>query len=119
MNPDIKAEWLAALRSGKYTQGRSRLRTQFDNTESFCCLGVLCDVAAKDGPGQWAKGGSYYLTDGSHSDTSLPLGVSKWAGLNDDNDPVVGPGGGMCLSSLNDENRLSFADIADLIEEYL
>lgn len=38
--PLVKAEWLAALRSGKYPQGYMYL--QADNR--FCCLGVLCDL---------------------------------------------------------------------------
>ena len=33
-------EWLEALRSGKYKQGRRFLR----NNGEFCCLGVLCDI---------------------------------------------------------------------------
>lgn len=36
----IKQEWVAALRSGKYKQGREKLRTD----DNFCCLGVLCDI---------------------------------------------------------------------------
>lgn len=41
IDPEIKAEWIAALRSGKYEQGRYTLRTP-DN--KFCCLGVYCDM---------------------------------------------------------------------------
>ena len=36
----LLTDWLAALRSGKYVQGKGRLRED----DSFCCLGVLCDV---------------------------------------------------------------------------
>lgn len=36
----LKANWLEALRSGKYSQCAGRLR--YDN--SYCCLGVLQDV---------------------------------------------------------------------------
>ena len=42
MNPELKAKWLTALRSGQYDQGRHRLRTD-DN--HYCCLGVLCEVS--------------------------------------------------------------------------
>lgn len=41
MDAQLKAKWVAALRSGKYEQGRQRLR----NGDSYCCLGVLCEVA--------------------------------------------------------------------------
>jgi len=41
--------WTDALRSGKYIQGRSRLRYG----DAFDCLGVLCDTGVV--PGQWEK----------------------------------------------------------------
>ena len=41
--------WVKALRSGKYKQTQ---RTLQDAT-GFCCLGVLCDLSAKDGGRQW------------------------------------------------------------------
>jgi len=40
MQPDLKAEWVAALRSGKYRQAHQALR----DGDCYCCLGVLCDV---------------------------------------------------------------------------
>lgn len=48
-NKPLIREWVEALRSGKYLQGRKSLRTG----DKFCCLGVACDVAAKEG---WVKG---------------------------------------------------------------
>lgn len=44
--------WVKALRSGEYRQHRDELR----NDNAFCCLGVLCDLAAKDGGDQWRRG---------------------------------------------------------------
>lgn len=43
MFKELKDEWVKALRSGKYKQGRGKLYQKLD--DSFCCLGVLCDVA--------------------------------------------------------------------------
>jgi hypothetical protein len=40
MNPDIKAKWIEALRSGEYKQGACYLRQR----DEFCCLGVLADI---------------------------------------------------------------------------
>lgn len=40
MNPELKAKWIAALRSGNYKQGRGRLK----HAGRYCCLGVLGDV---------------------------------------------------------------------------
>lgn len=45
MNDNVKA-WVAALRSGTYTQGQFKLR-RLDNT--YCCLGVACDLAVQAG----------------------------------------------------------------------
>ena len=42
LDPVDKANWVAALRSGKYRQTMSVLRRRTISTgnESFCCLGV-------------------------------------------------------------------------------
>lgn len=40
IDPDFKAKWVAALRSGDYTQGHDRLK----NKDAFCCLGVALDI---------------------------------------------------------------------------
>lgn len=46
MNQDTKDRWVAALRSGEYTQGRGQLRRYNYETGVFewCCIGVYCDV---------------------------------------------------------------------------
>lgn len=40
MDPEIKAQWVAALRLGEYQQGFDQLHP----SSTFCCLGVLCDI---------------------------------------------------------------------------
>lgn len=50
--------WIAALESGKYPRGTGKLRNDFRDSSgklrhSFCCLGVLCDLAQKDGGTEW------------------------------------------------------------------
>jgi hypothetical protein len=45
MDKKLKTKWLAALRGGKYEQGRGQLYRKSDGT--FCCIGVLCAVARK------------------------------------------------------------------------
>jgi hypothetical protein len=40
MEPDAKAKWLEALRSGKY----QRAQQQLEKAGSYCCLGVLCET---------------------------------------------------------------------------
>lgn len=52
MNSDIKKLWIAALLSGEYTQGRKVLRGADD---TYCCLGVLCDLHRKAVGGKWCE----------------------------------------------------------------
>jgi hypothetical protein len=40
MDAALKAKWIEALRSGDYQQGPGKLHDT--NTNSYCCLGVLC-----------------------------------------------------------------------------
>lgn len=41
MKQEIKAKWIAGMRSGQYTQGHTYLR---DTDNRYCPLGILCDV---------------------------------------------------------------------------
>jgi hypothetical protein len=41
MDAELKAKWIAALRSGDYKKGRVSLRSEENR---YCCLGVLCEV---------------------------------------------------------------------------
>lgn len=46
LNRELMEKWVAALRSGKYEQGRKVL-CQYDengNAVAFCCLGVLRNI---------------------------------------------------------------------------
>lgn len=128
MNQEIKAEWVAALRSGNYAQGTSRLHAEEDGQDTFCCLGVLCDIAAQRGVvgstrfkacgcGSYECGLNYYEYD---SETGyLPPSVQEWAGLESANPAVLHFDGTTELSDLNDREGLNFKQIADLIEAYL
>lgn len=44
MTPELKAKWIAALRSGEYPQGRKRLKS----SDGYCCLGVLCAITGNN-----------------------------------------------------------------------
>lgn len=46
MNENLKA-WIEALRSGEYTPGKLKLRS---NNNKFCCLGVGCDLLRLKSP---------------------------------------------------------------------
>lgn len=63
-NVELRKRWVAALRSGKYEQGQSCLRSGGDE---YCCLGVLCDIVINDAR---LNGDDRYTWDGySYSDT--------------------------------------------------
>ena len=130
MKTEIKAKWLDALRSGDYEQGTMRLRSRNDR---FCCLGVLCDIAEKEGivtatlvenMGDWRYFGPARPDDAlawvPDSATTLPDAVVEWAELGQNNpDIAVTPDGPVrSLAGLNDSG-FPFSEIADLIEEHL
>lgn len=126
MNREVRDRWVAALRSGDYAQGARALayRESVSTELRYCCLGVLCDLASRDGVVGFGELLTGRLAYGAEQRTGgLPTEVIRWAGLDDD-DPVVA---GRPLSSWNDgtdggSNRVpatNFATIAQLIEGHL
>ena len=115
MKKGIKKKWLAALRSGEFTQGMEALRIGEKGHYEYCCLGVLCELHRKEHSRSWRfndDGEAEYLGD----PIALPKQVIEWSGLKEP-DPIV-PGTKQRLSALND-NGMSFTEIANLIEENL
>ena len=124
MDERVKHLWTEALSSGQYAQGRDHLRTE----EGYCCLGVLCDLHAREHGIEWVL--YTYMHTYIDQDSKLPDEVLEWAGLNPEQCPL-----GDChvfftlpgslerrvsyLSGLNDSRGLSFQEIAKLIEEQL
>lgn len=117
-DPELKVKWLEALRSDKYEQGRSHLRTA-DNR--FCCLGVLCDVID---PTRWTarRGSSWLYMD---REGFVPIDVATKTGMRSsllgalgDDDTSDTDACQFHLSAMND-NGSSFAEIADWIEKKL
>jgi hypothetical protein len=98
-NKENMRKWIEALRSGKYAQTTGSLRR--DN--GYCCLGIAC-LAAGMTPRAGRFGGAVYF---------LPKKAQKWLGISEGNPKLVGER----ASVLNDNDRLSFPEIADLIEE--
>jgi len=112
MNPEIKAQWVAALRSGEYKQGRHRLR----DGDRFCCLGVLCNLHAQAHPKIAATQNSKDVYLGA--DLVLPEAVVRWARLRDANPDIRMEDVCSNLSEVNDEGG-RFKTIANLIEAQL
>lgn len=98
MNDNAK-KWVAALRGGEYRQGFGQLV----KNGRYCCLGVACEIAMRDGvelPSDW------------RSWCNLPYEPLRWVGLwTSFGDDIEG----RSLSSLNDSGK-TFAEIADIIE---
>jgi hypothetical protein len=93
MDQELKAKWVAALRSGKFRQGRWRLYDS--DTDTFCCLGVLGCVIGKT-KGEMDKNGMPISWDLLPEETTKTLAY-QW----------------------NDSHCKTFDEIADYIEKSL
>jgi hypothetical protein len=137
LDPEKKALWVAALRSGEYEQGDGALKSVADSHDvTYCCLGVACEIS---GVGEWTdsdgvsmdglsikyRSGTLASESGTYWDeswSSLTAGVVRWLTGESDNDVgdflVEYEGEKVYLSALNDRG-VPFDVIADLIEEQL
>lgn len=129
-NAEVMTKWVEALESGDYEQTKGKLhRVEPDDFEGeevpagYCCLGVLCDLAVKEGvipPPIFNKAVGYALYMGDPD--SLPPLVQMWAGIERGN-PYVdyeypdGDSGEDTLANLNDEQDMSFPEIAKIVRE--
>lgn len=113
MNKKVKKLWVDALRSGEYHQTDGALR----RGNTFCCLGVLCNIHARLHPLIAAK----QSWSGEYMGQSefLPATVMRWAGLQTDyGDSVYIKENEAALTEHNDNGR-TFKEIADAIESQL
>jgi hypothetical protein len=121
-------KWLKALRSGDYKQGRDFLRTGNEGNYAYCCLGVLQQCL--DGKVEMS------LVPTSLSEPGVAAGIPsiEWAKehgielMGKDNrlypstefNPILKKdidGFPRSASFCNDNARLTFKEIANLIEE--
>lgn len=129
MNPAIKQLWIDALRSGKYVQTDGQLRRKHgeanDTFCTYCALGVLCDIAADHGIGEWDDESfdcSRVNLTGCYdrSDQMLPYSVQKWAGITHANPSVhitnTSTPYWETIVHLNDGQNYSFEEIAEILE---
>jgi hypothetical protein len=104
MNPELKARWLKALRSGTYLQGQKALHKE----SKFCCLGVLCDLGLPEKwePSDWDS--DYYIHPwGNPHDELLSKEISY--------EIKLGNALQRRLADMNDQGK-SFIEIAEVIE---
>lgn len=126
INQERLQQGIAALRSGEYERGHGRLHRVANGRSTWCCLGVLSDVAQKNGcpvtrriTADFGQGENEVF--GEYLDEYLSPQVMEWYGFTDrdpelrdmDDDPVR-------ASGLNDDVELDvepgFGYIADAFE---
>lgn len=124
MDQSVKARWVAALRSGEYKQSSKRVLN--DGQGGFCCLGVLCDLYAKETGAAWEwtpTPDSMRLRIETTNSYYPPDVVRQWAKFHEDRQPVVIGGQKESVAVHNDgikpTPRRTFAEIADAIEAQL
>ena len=107
MHQEHCRQWIRALRSGKYAQGRLMLIT----TEGkYCCLGVGCEEALKNGAevNQTLMGDVYAYNSRT---AYMPNTISKYYDIDEFFQKT--------LTDLNDIKLKTFNEIADFIEAEL
>ena len=112
MKKHVARKWIAALRSGKYRQGKNKLQAG----NAYCCLGVLCKIAPKYVQKRIIFTKKNQLIGGTLY-TQNP--VKEWAGLKDHSGslPIDAKTGFIDLVAYNDAGK-SFKEIALIIEKY-
>ena len=142
MNPEVKAKWLTALRDPSAVQTVNTLEVCKGEDKGQCCLGVLMEVAYKDGVIQPYERREMVRPDGQviyqywsemndrWEDGTLTPEVVKWAELPNSNPEVTVPTDEWSdeygeevydieLSDANDSLKMPFTAIADAIERDL
>ena len=112
MNKTIQKDWIKALLSGEYRKCKGQLK---HNKNTYCVMGVLCDLYVKKHPKQkWIKSswGSYTLMDDGGF---APAAVKKWARLKSID--VNYRGRTLLISTVNDMYKINFKQMAKLVKQ--
>lgn len=135
---EARKMWIDRLRHGGLTQATGRLHRNKNDKDSYCCLGVACELFrenypdklkrvrhedAEISPGRENDHDKYINLDTGAIDVSiLPLNVCRWlniysSGLIKNEAVNTECKGYSSLVSLNDNAEYTFAQIADVIEK--
>lgn len=113
MKKNVAKKWIEALRSGKYKKTTKVLKRKNGKEESYCVLGVLCDLYKKSGkplkenfPGMYPFEPGVVSFGNSKDWETPPQKVLNWAGVTR----------GYYVSEMNDGGK-SFKQIANFIEK--
>lgn len=124
MHFEVAKMWVTALREGTYRQGLFNLHHKVNDT--YCCLGVLCDIYQRENPNNKLTLWQHEDCDITYFDDeseTLPNRVKEWAGMqtrNGLNSRKNWSGKDYMkkdLATLNDTDRMSFEGIANYIED--
>lgn len=113
----LQKEWIAALRSGKYEQGKEYLC----KGGQYCCLGVACKAVLRLDTDNVLEGITTFKTLNGFSSDSMPEGAWQALGLVDncgEATRLVLRSKDHALTVLNDRRDYTFDMIADLLEEH-
>lgn len=114
LNVEHTKEWIEALRSKKFEQGKNRLKTKTYFGTFHCCLGVACEIAKL---GEWTilrqdpDYLAYQIDSEEINSTTLPDKMLDYLGLSQIRQDA--------LVQMNDSDSKSFYDIADQLESWL
>lgn len=109
MKKALKTKWLKALRSGKYKQTRKGVLCNISvkgKPLSYCCLGVLCEVA---GIPAVIKDFTSKCMEFDGDESYLTFKLNRQLGINlKDHDKLV---------DMNDTSHYNFKQIADWVSK--
>lgn len=112
MNPEVKQKWVDALRSGKYNQIKTNLKSKI----GFCALGVLVDLFLLEKNLDWKLYIDHSEFNGNdshlHNRVITWNDIVTWANVDNNFDVYT-------VSCMNDDRQKTFHEIADYIEENL
>lgn len=123
MDPELKARWIEALRSGEFEQGYSLLKYSSGNageSPKYCCLGVLSELCLIPLEGYTWDGEAMFIFPGNEGRASIEMPPREWLrskGISNDVSKII--------ANMNDGagtydgERLTFAEIADYIQDNL
>lgn len=121
MNPEVRAQWCAALRSGDYPQTCEALRMLEEkegHPAGYCCLGVLTDLYLEAGHEEMIADPDFpdqMISVWDNPEGILSPPVMEWAGLGD-GDPDIDPKTVHGNAVMVNDGGHTFAEIADLID---
>ena len=136
MKTDIAEAWCQELESGRWQKGRGLLHRMAgeevdEETDKFCCLGVLCRMALRAGidvtPRVLNATTEEAVGDGLHvkyghgrCNARLPDEVKQWAGMWSSMGHLPGRAGAELgdLTVLNDTTK-GFGEVAQAIRQHM